>query len=198
MNNRKKIIFLDIDGVLNGYNYINITLFSFFSKIGKLEWIKKRIDIFGIHRRKVILLHWIVKLTGAKIVMSSSWRGYFWKVPFDQKDIRQKRLESMLNRYHIEVIDITPTSPDYNRGNEIITWLSRHENEVDSFVILDDERRDLEILKDRLVLTSALKPGQIITGKAFENTGLHIWHVFKAVHILNKERLRKDYGSNNH
>lgn len=58
-----KIIFLDIDGVLNSDEY--------FDKIKylKIEGIESEID-----RKKVKLLQEAVKQTGAKVVLTSSWR----------------------------------------------------------------------------------------------------------------------------
>lgn len=141
---------------------------------------------FTIHKEKVKRLYKIVAKTDAKIVMSSSWRGAFWKVPYEEKSMDQKLLVDLFNKYNIEVIDITPKSSDGRRDKEILYWISQHENEVDNFVILDDERFDLECFVDtHLVQTSSVPRGKMIMGKWYENTGIKRKHVKKAIKILN-------------
>lgn len=110
-----KIIFLDIDGVLNSDEY--------FDKIKylKIEGIESEID-----RKKVKLLQEAVKQTGAKVVLSSSWR--YTK--------RAKELKEFLAQ-HETPIDVTPFL-DNIRGEEIKKWLSQNKN-IDDFVIVDDE-----------------------------------------------------------
>ena len=120
--------------------------------------------------------------------MSSTWRGMFWKVPYNEKTHNQKKLVDLLDKYSIEVIDITPKSPDGSRDKEILEWLSKHEDEVENFAILDDERFDLECFVDsNLVQTSSVLKGNIIKGNWRENTGLKRKHVKKAIGILNGE-----------
>lgn len=75
----RKIIFLDIDGVLDGYNWKNLTLFKLAKTFNKLSLIKKHYDIFGVRESKVKRLAKIAKKTDAEIVMSSSWR-YRYKI----------------------------------------------------------------------------------------------------------------------
>ena len=77
-----KIIFLDIDGVLNGYTFWNVFGWNIISslKIERLNrWYMNITDPVGIHERKVKRLAKIVKKTGAKIVLSSSWRKSLWR-----------------------------------------------------------------------------------------------------------------------
>lgn len=184
----KNIIFLDIDGVLNGYNRWNMLGW----KIVKLTKNKKLICWyttmavpFGIHERKVKRLAKIVKATNAKIVMSSSWRFGWWKTPYEDQYPDQKKLTDLLNKYNIEVIDITPKSQNGRRDIEIINWLSKNEFMVNKFVILDDERSDLEcFVNSNLVQTSSVKKGQMIKGYPKENTGLKNKHVKQAIKIL--------------
>ena len=64
-----KVIFLDIDGVLNTYQtFIDIYL----------EYKKTKIRRLEIDGDKVSLLSEIINLTGSKIVLSSSWRHSFF------------------------------------------------------------------------------------------------------------------------
>lgn len=110
-----KVIFLDIDGVLNSDEYIE--------RMQRLniEGIEKDVD-----REKIKLLKKAIAETGAKIVLSSSWRytkngGY---------------LKQLLGEYGI-FTDSTPFV-NHERGKEIKQWLTKHP-EIDDFVILDDE-----------------------------------------------------------
>lgn len=124
--------------------------------------------------------------TNSKVVMSSSWRGGFWNVPYEEKTEDQKLLTDLLNKYNIEVIDITPKLPDGRRDKEILSWISKHENEINNFVILDDERFDLEcFVNTHLVQTSSVPRGKMIMGHWYENTGLKRKHVKKAICMLN-------------
>ena len=110
-----KIIFLDIDGVLNSDEY--------FDKIKNLNinGIENDIDV-----NKIVLLKKSLDETGAKVVLTSSWR-YTRKA---------QELKQLLLSYGI-IVDCTPFI-DNERGIEIKKWLQEH-NDVQDFVILDDE-----------------------------------------------------------
>lgn len=187
---KKKIIFLDIDGVLNGYNFWSLFGWYIFRISSTFSnWYRNKINPSGIHEKKVKRLAKIIQNTNAKVVMSSSWRIGFWDVSYEEKIGRQKVLADMLNKYNIDVIDITPYSNNGRREDEIIAWLSRHEDEVESFVILDDERSDLQcFVGSNLVQTSSVPRGKMIMGHWYENTGLKNKHVKKAIKILNEKR----------
>src|SRR5260370_34823589 len=91
-----KIIFLDIDGVLNCDNTPNPRKFPYIIDKKLLARLKKLLD-----------------RTGAKVVLSSSWRcdptGLFapkhWGVPF---------------------IDVCPDKPQSPRPHAMLGWLSGH------------------------------------------------------------------------
>ncbi len=110
-----KIIFLDIDGVLNSDEY--------FDKIKNLNinGIENDIDV-----SKIVLLKKSLDETGAKIVLTSSWR-YTRKA---------QELKQLLLSYGI-IVDCTPFI-DNERGIEIKKWLQEH-NDIQDFLILDDE-----------------------------------------------------------
>lgn len=186
----KNIIFLDIDGVLNGYNKWNLLGWKIvcLTKSKRLKhWYIKFTDPFGVHKRKVKRLAKIVRATNAKVVMSSSWRFGWWNTPYEKQFEDQKRLTDLLNKYDIDVIDITPRSPDGRRDKEITEWLTSHKDMVLRFVILDDERYDLEcFVGSHLVQTSSVGKGQMIMGHAREDTGLKNKHVKQAIEILRK------------
>ena len=184
-----KIIFLDIDGVLNGYNkwtYLIIDVSRFFHI--PVNVMRKYLKVFGVRKRYVKRLSKIIKKTNAKVVMSSSWRGAFWNLPYENKSDNQKRLVDLLNQYKIEVIDITPRLND-KREDEINWWLNNNNfGDINSFVILDDESFDLQsFVGKQLVKTSSVKEGSMIQGLSYEDTGLKRKHVKRAIRILNGE-----------
>ena len=106
----KRVIFLDIDGVLNVY-------------------CESR-DKYGctFHTHFEDNLHDLIEATDAEIVISSTWRYSGLKVM--QNMWRDRGLAG-------KVIDITPIIHDGVRCDEIDYWL--RENQVDSYVIIDDD-----------------------------------------------------------
>jgi len=110
-----KIIFLDIDGVLNCDTTPNPRKFPYIVDKKLLARLKKLLD-----------------RTGAKVVLSSSWRcdpiGLFaakhWGVPF---------------------IDVCPDKPRSPRRNELLAWLSAHPR-VTRYAVIDDEDDELDDL----------------------------------------------------
>ena len=135
---KDKILFLDIDGVLNV--------------------IPQGFDEFGaiFHQHFVDNLKRIIDETGAKIVISSTWR---YAGPDEMKLMWEMR------DLPGEVIDVTPyfaseeikelyaenTKQDC-RGYEIQEWLDNHECE--SYVILDDDTDMLSRQMSNFVRTS--------------------------------------------
>ena len=110
-----KVIFLDIDGVLNSDEYLDKV------KKSDIQGIERDIDV-----GKVKLLKRAIDETGARVVLSSSWRY-----------TRNARyLKELLANYEIRV-DSTPYIRD-ERGLEIKKWLSENQG-VEDFIILDDE-----------------------------------------------------------
>lgn len=127
-----KIIFLDIDGVLNSDEY--------FDKIKNLniEGIQNKVEV-----EKIKLLKQAIDITGAKVVLTSSWRYR----------TNAKYLKELLLEY-----DIIPDSTPYlnnRRGLEIKEWLEEH-SDIENFVILDDEVSSTydEYLLERLIKIS--------------------------------------------
>lgn len=184
MGNRKlKVIFLDIDGVLNGYSFMLDLLYKLSIKFNKRKWFKEKYPFSGIHESKVALLSKIVKKTGAVCVLNSSISHLF----FPRNNVKSEIGESLnylFDKYNINIIGTSFSSK--SRENGIYEWLSKHENEIYSYVIIDDEVSFYDLLKDRLVQTSSIKSSEIIMGKLSENTGLKRKHVRKAIKILNK------------
>lgn len=118
-----KIIFLDIDGVLNRYCDGDDGVFDNFYEV------------------YVNNLKRIVEETGAKIVISSSWRH-----------AGLRRMQELWEERDLpgEIIDITPTINELydngyiqyydmvSRGAEVQCWIDKHEQEIEKYVIIDD------------------------------------------------------------
>lgn len=134
-----KIIFLDIDGVLNGYDYYMSDRCT-----GNLNGEEGDIDPFGAER-----INRICRETGARIVISSDWR-INWPHCIDR--IERGGIEKGL------IVDKTPEhmwlehAPESykSRGSEIQDWLSQHP-ECTSYVIIDDRTDFLDEQKERFV-----------------------------------------------
>lgn len=154
----RKIIFLDIDGVLNSARY---------------ERIRTEND-GNIDESRLPLLQKIVDETGAEIVLSSTWRLH-WSENETECDRVGKELNTLLARYGLHIKDKTPVlGTSYLRADEIAAWLKTHEGEYDTFVILDDTFSGWCDLQNYLVKTDFLI-----------RRGLEEKHVQKAIEILN-------------
>lgn len=176
------IIFLDIDGVLNGYSEFQGYIFRIIHKLHLMPIVRKVYDLFGVRTWKVFLLSQICKYGNAKVVLSSSWRGQWFK-PYDECTERMKSLKRKLKFFGIEVVGITSNSQNNNRGKEIREYINAHEN-INNFVVLDDEIFDIKkIFPDNYVRTTHKYDGDI-RGSWYENTGLRINHCIKAIQIL--------------
>lgn len=127
-----KVIFLDVDGVLNTFHTTRMT----------------RSGCTFVDNRKVDRLAKIIACTGAKVVLSSDWR-YDRSVPGLNDDLNE--LICLLKTRNVSLFGYTPEIDD-NRGKEITKWLYEHPD-VESFVILDD-RSDMGQLSGRLIQTS--------------------------------------------
>jgi hypothetical protein len=129
-----KIIFLDIDGVLNSISY--------FKKLhGFNVCPDDKLDPIAINN-----LNKIIDYTGVKIVLSSTWRiGYMHDLPGLQKLFKD-------NNIHGDVLGITPIN-SLARGAQIEEWLDTCNQTVESFIIIDDDN-DMGRLSNRLIKTT--------------------------------------------
>ena len=119
-----KIIFLDIDGVLNHHKTRTIT----------------RDGWCFVEDYMVQNLALIIRNTNAKIVLSSTWR-----IDWNQEDESRNGLcfEDLRNKFHEYGIDIMDkTGPTrHTRGQEIEEWLANwdwNKEPIEHFVIIDD------------------------------------------------------------
>lgn len=155
-----KVIFLDIDGVLNSRSYDR-----------KRNWNEQT----DIDESRLPLLKSIVKATGAKIVLSSTWRQHWNRNP-ERCDADGEYINRTFAKFGLEIFDKTPGLGLYfDRPDEIRAWLNCIEEDVESFVILDDYRYNWGNLSENFVKTN---PNF--------GLGLEEEHVQKALEILNK------------
>ena len=162
MNN---VIFLDIDGVLNCST--------------TTETIGGNSSIMGVEPAKVALLRELVEETNAIIVLISSWKDGWNKENKSYQDSACTYLEAMLAAECLEIEDATLDNWT-DRGYGIATYLD--ENDVDAWVVLDDEifedYEEYDIMP-HLVQTS------------FEDRGLTPSLVNDAIDIMDKQRYKK-------
>jgi hypothetical protein len=132
-----KIIFLDVDGVLNTRSTIRRTSDG----------------CPFVDARKVLRLRDIVERTGASIVLSSSWKYGATKGSTFWEQLAYCELQEEFRRLRCPLwIDATPCFPQTKRWREINAWLMLHD--VDNFVILDDLWEELLPFSDHLVTTT--------------------------------------------
>jgi len=155
-----KLVFLDIDGVLaTWWSYKNQRSGSVYGR-----------RIIPFNPECVKHFNTLIERTGAKIVMSSSWRvGQLLE-----------NLQNLLAKEGVkgELIGDTPVlcfDPYARRGGEIREWMAAGGQRARSFVILDDEVTDIKsIFPGRFVHTSMVG--------GFQESDIQ-----KAIDILDKE-----------
>jgi hypothetical protein len=179
-----RVIFLDMDGVLNSHEYLYVRnkkaiaeaegdeekgFLTLGEKAAGRAW-NEMVDPVAVKR-----LNRIIHKTGAKCVLSSSWRYQFQDVSELQTILVERGFEG-------ELIDRTKLGREMEagyhenggiRGIECSEWLSRHPS-VTAYVILDDAD-DFTGIEDRLVRTRWAE-------------GLLDPHVELAIKILDRER----------
>ena len=141
-----RIIFLDVDGVLNcstSKSYCHDDICGV---------------ITGIDSDKVKRLAKIVEATGAEIVLSSDWKDGWSKYYTSQKPSHAKYLDNHLyKKGKLTIKDKTPSTSkgSWFRGEEILAYLRSHKD-VENYVILDDtffEDFSIKEISEHLVLT---------------------------------------------
>lgn len=114
-----KLIFLDIDGVMNHRNYF---------RRSRLHDLQEFCPVAVRNLREII------KRTGAKIVISSTWRKF-------------NDIDYIMSCYDLDqyVVGKTPNLIDHIRGDEIDLFIKRYFKntecieKLESFIIIDDD-----------------------------------------------------------
>jgi hypothetical protein len=128
------LLFLDVDGVLNGF------------------YTKERIAGYCfVEDEKVQLLKEFVQRNNLKIILSSTWRyGYYYerKIKEDKTFVTSPEIEKDITLYHafvdklkkfeLEIYDYTDIIDEKNRGLEINSFLVNYPGEIEKIIILDD------------------------------------------------------------
>lgn len=175
-----KVIFLDIDGVLNSTHW--------YIKNHKRHPERCRADT-AINPRFVKNLRKIVRKTGAVIVLSATAR-------FGIKNDLNHYFRRIFKQYGLEIYGYTPRI-GMERGIDIQEWLNHNLN-VTNIVILDDDS-DMCHLKEYLVKTSN-HSSVLINEKWvkvrlpfawFFMEGLNFIKVRKAIKMLDKPFINK-------
>ena len=156
-----KVIFLDIDGVVNCSDT------------------KERFHgLIGAEPEKIKLVKQIVDATGAKLVLSSTWRmGWFYEENGSHLNDFQEwqYLKEEFAKQGLYFFDYTPLHKSRHRGTEIQMWLDKWEDEIDAYVVIDDDMYDIrDMHKGHMVKTSL-------------DYGIQPGAVEMAIKILNKE-----------
>lgn len=136
-----KIVFLDIDGVVNSEDFMLREPPDHTISMRDDEWWAVMLDPKGIE-----LFNGLLERTGAKVVISSSWRHM--NEPEDMQRILATR------GFTGEVIGAIPKRGGVCRGDRIKLWLDSTHHEVESFTILDDDD-DMGGFDARFVLIDA-------------------------------------------
>lgn len=172
-----KVIFLDIEGVLNTKE----TYERYQRTYGYTAMMDLKLDFFRLEYLKNI-----IDSTGAKIVLSSSFRYFFTKkaekiVP---TNLKGQKLYNFFENCGISIYDVTSLSMK-SREEQIKEWLLKRDD-VESFVIIDDDQTAFEDLKDNLVLTSSIRKNYL-SSFLKDSSGLNENNVYEAIDILNKK-----------
>ena len=167
-----KVIFLDIDGVLNtSKTYMDIS--KEYRETGK-----ERLEI---DLKRGAFLKEIVERTNAVIVLSSSWRllGSMQNGVFTSKNKRVLELIKIFQEYNLQIYDITPYL-NGNRELEIKTWLK--DKDIESFIIIDDDAYDLQSFINKELIKT------YFTNKNIDDCGLTKEDISIAIKKLTKKR----------
>ena len=165
----KKVVFLDIDGVLNS---------NFWNENHQREIS----DGILIDESKVKMLCKLARDTDAKIILHSGWKYWF---DSDLKPLRREaeNLRALLEKEGLTIAGVTPDhateeirkSKKFSRvkAGEILEWLAQHKD-VERWVVLDDlDLHNTEIEKHQV--------------RTDQRIGLTIEDVEKAERMLRRE-----------
>lgn len=151
-----KIIFLDVDGVLNIMSDSYRTYMRHDNHI-EAHLVKR--------------LEYLIEKTNANIVISSSWRS----------NMGDLKLQMEINgfKHWDKVIGRTGRDNEGMRGNEIKEWLDNTEYNIEAYCVLEDEPADICGSKCRAIMSYYVV-------KTDSNEGLSDNDIKRALYILEK------------
>ena len=158
----EKYIFLDVDGVLNGNHSI------------------LKYELFPNYLNNLKIL---VDETKAKIVLSSSWKNFFYKendklvanIPKKRGDL----LLEELSKLNLKIFDTTKIGYSTStRGEEIQEWLDNYSSENYKYIILDDDNDMLDEQLNNFIQTK-------FDGSSINDEGLNDKILKKSIEKLN-------------
>ena len=152
-----KIIFLDFDGVLNSRIYDR----------------EKGDNDGNIDKTRLPLIKKCIDITGAEIVLSTSWRTH-WDKNESLCDEVGREINEIFREYGISIYDKTTALEGGDRKLEIEEYVKR--NNIKSFVIVDDMLLGWGDYNDRVVRTNYM------IGRGLEQK-----HIEKIAEILETE-----------
>lgn len=162
-----KIVFLDIDGVLNSESFWSDKTQGARYREAVANGCSKteQLALANIDPKAVDLLNKILEETDAELVISSTWRTHL-ELPEILAFMGVKK----------QIYSVTPTTLKRHRGTEIQMWLDCHPD-IDNYIILDDDSDMLNKQLNHFIHTS------------WKN-GLTLDHVDKAIKILNNGAIK--------
>ncbi len=173
---KDKYIFLDLDGVINVEVYIN-AIHEISGRMN-IDYKEAIMDEYGMRfcPTSVAMLKYIIEKTGAKIVISSTWRHSGLKVMQEMWKARNLPGEvvgitpSFINDRPLN--DNLPFKERGERGHEIAHYIKEHG--ITSWVQIDDDDDVLPEQESHFVQTN-------------ERYGITFDDAEKAIKILNEE-----------
>ena len=145
-----RVIFLDIDGVLNS---------TFWNEENQKELSDGKL----VDETKVKLLAEIVKKTNAMIVLHSGWRFWFDDLLNPIRD-EAKYFVSILEHNGLKVYDKTPdlTTEEIRRtkkfslvkAQEILMWIGQHKD-IETYIMIDDLDLNNDVIQKSLIRTDS-------------------------------------------
>ncbi len=134
-----KILFLDIDGVLNNQTHFQ----------------NKQIDTSRFDKTNVSALNKIVEETNAKVVISSTWRVLYsleeLKEIFKEEGVKADIMGYTESLHNVETFEMA------SRGFEISEWIRKNQNSfkngIENYAIIDDEDDFLDSQKEHFFPT---------------------------------------------
>lgn len=115
-----RVIFLDIDGVLNSEEWDRyVQSFTYGARFN---------SGYLLSQEMILRLQNVVFQTNAEIVLTSSWRA---------NERAMDALRRQLSLYHLSIRDSTVSYAYGNRADEVKLWIESHSN-VTSYAIVDD------------------------------------------------------------